>query len=258
MFGDVLSRRWLQVGLAFFVLLVVGSLLYSCHPQRTTEKAMEQHNRSLQEHAEQNETRPAAVDVPTETETPVRVNTLDENPDTPTSEATEELPNEIEDTSLPEDSTAEEDIAEDVPVSPFGFGPYPEIPADFPHLQSWDQIVDESDPDWELMARVMIKLWKQGTEVIAADMTNGLVYPTLKDTLYIEWGETSGPDGPVRYILQVSGDPAAAMRLESITENLGEHESLSEADLPSDITFIPYSEGGIDPYTFLDLPKNRR
>ena len=162
------------------------------------------------------------------------------------------------DAFLPDDMVSEEEATQNVSVSPFGFGPYPEIPADYPHLESWDQIADDEDPEWELMARVMIKLWKQGTKIIAANMENGLVYPTLTDTLYIKWDEFNGPDGPVRYISEVTGDPAAAMRLEPITENREKHESLSEADLPSDITFIPFSEGGINPYTFLDLPKNRR
>ena len=39
MFRDLLSSRLIQAGLAFFVIVVVGSLLYSWHAQRTTETA---------------------------------------------------------------------------------------------------------------------------------------------------------------------------------------------------------------------------
>ena len=94
-------------------------------------------------------------------------NTPNETTDTQMPEATEALPNETEtldvaDAFGPADGATEETPAENVPVSPFGFGPYPEIPMDYPHLENWDQIADEDDPEWELMARVMIKLWKQG------------------------------------------------------------------------------------------------
>ena len=57
-------------------------------------------------------------------------------------------------------------------VSPFGFGPYPEVPSDYPEAPIWDE-----DPDYpegggdfgsdfmrgmELIERVLIKLWTQG------------------------------------------------------------------------------------------------
>jgi len=37
MFRDLFSSRLIQAGLAFFVVVVVGSLLYSWHARRTTE-----------------------------------------------------------------------------------------------------------------------------------------------------------------------------------------------------------------------------
>ena len=123
MFRDLLSSRWFQGCLAFFVLVVGGSLLYSWHVLRTTESDMARHDRLTRGLEKQNET-------------PVLVNTPDENTDTQMPDATEPLENETEtldlaDAFLPDDMVSEEAPAEDVPVSPYGFGPYPEVPADF-------------------------------------------------------------------------------------------------------------------------------
>ena len=262
MFPDLLSSRWFQGGFAFFVLIVGGSLLYSWHVHRTTDAELAETQRKVQSLKNKNDTRTTVDTTNTSTVDFKRAGTDPETDDSQMSDDTDvssidEMSEglDLPDAFLPDDFVSEEAPAEDVPVSSHGFGPLPEIPDDYPHLSSWDQIADEEDPEWELMARVMIKLWKQGTKVIAANMVNGLVYPTLTDTLYVKWDEFSGPDGPVRYISEVTGDPAAAIRLEDITENRDKYESLSEADLPSDITFVPYSEGGINPYTFLDLPE---
>lgn len=260
MLRDLLSNRLIQAGLAFFVIVVGGSLLYSWHTQRTVEKAVGQDTRFSQGLQEQNATRPAEkANPPTPNEI---VNAPDGNPEASMPEETEALPNEdetldIADALLPDDSLSEETPAEEGPVSPFGFGPYPEIPIDYPHLSSWDQLAGEDDPEWELMARVMIKLWTQGKRATAASIENGLVYPTFTNTVYIKWDEYEGPNGPVRYISSVTGDPAAAMQLDAIRDSRDRDESLSEDDLSSHITFIPYDEGGINPYTFFDLPEKQ-
>ena len=57
MYRDLLSNRGFQGGLAFFLLCVGGSLLYSWHIQRTTESDMARHDRFLQ--ALENRTRHA-------------------------------------------------------------------------------------------------------------------------------------------------------------------------------------------------------
>jgi len=45
-------------------------------------------------------------------------------------------------------------------------------------------------------------------------------------------------------------------RLDAIREakfHRGEDDSLTEADIPSDMKIVRYEEGGIDPYEFLGL-----
>ena len=117
MFYNLLSMRAIRVGIAFFVLVVGGSLLYSWHVQRTTESDMARHDRFTRGLHNQTETRPAETgNVPTENEPPGLVNTPDETTDTPMSDETEALPNETEtetldltDAFLPDDIATLED-----------------------------------------------------------------------------------------------------------------------------------------------------
>ena len=55
MFRELLYHRLIQAGLAFFVIVVGGSLLYSWHAQRITEGEMARHARFLQGRQKQNE-----------------------------------------------------------------------------------------------------------------------------------------------------------------------------------------------------------
>ena len=79
-------------------------------------------------------------------------------------------------------------------------------------------------------------------------MENGLVYPTIDNTVYIRWDGETGD----RYISEIAGDPDACDRLENIIEVKG--DDFTEADIPSDIKIVTYEDGGINPYTFLNLP----
>ena len=82
------------------------------------------------------------------------------------SDETAAVSNEIEnldiaDAFLPDEIVSEEaQVSEDVLVSPFGFGVYPEIPADFPFNVKWTDTTEHID--LELSARVMIKAWNEG------------------------------------------------------------------------------------------------
>ena len=110
----------------------------------------------------------------------------------------------VEDTSVPTEETTPTtdtvdnnvsiDLASDTLTSPFGFGPYPDVPADYPaHELLWDN----ATPEHELLVRVRIKLWKQGTQTTGAiyENNNGLIYPSIPGVIYVKW----------RYIKE--GDP---------------------------------------------------
>ena len=127
----------------------------------------------------------------------------------------------------------------------------PPLPEGWPAADIWPR----QSANHELMMRVEIKLAHQGIDVRGSIRKNGLVYPMIADTVYIEWGEKRGPDGPVRYLARIAGDPDACDWLDAIQDAKGKFESFTEADFPSHIQVFSYEEGGIDPYQFLDLPR---
>ncbi len=140
----------------------------------------------------------------------------------------------------------------DVPVSPYGFGPYPEVPSDFPGIISWNDpegqanLPDHANKNIELIERVLIKLWKQGDKSFRGGSTyNGKVYPHYNNTVYVLYDEYELPDGTMqRY-------PAYAKS--------GPQVIYSTADLlnpPAHLRILDLDSSGIDPYQFLNLPQD--
>jgi len=80
-------------------------------------------------------------------------------------------PIDVADAFLPDAIDSAEETA-DVPVSPYGFGPYPEVPTGFPDnlhpIWPWSeekkQELAGKGKDFELMQRVLIELWNQGNQ----------------------------------------------------------------------------------------------
>ena len=147
-------------------------------------------------------------------------------------------------------------VEETQPVSPFGFGPYPEVPLDFPEDPVWVE-----DPDYpkgdrvlgsdfmreiELIDRVLIKLWTQGRRATSGEMSDGLVYPGYPDTVYVTWSYTEEPDGTMtRKASGVSSGPDVPLSV---------HDTIiEEGIIPFGITELSHEDDGIDPFTFLNL-----
>ena len=252
MFRDILTSRAILAGFLFFLLVVISSLLYNWYVRREIAAELTRPDPVIQqlENKKENHT---AQDVGVS----INTNRVGETPPLETdasqtiSDDREILPvdetselDDVVDAFLPNDVVSEEESSEG-PVSPFGFGPYPELPEGWP-----SDIWPRSSPDHELMMRVRIKLIAQGINVSGARMNNGLVYPTIKNTVYVEWDEEAGH----RYISNLSGDPEACKRLNAIEEARENEGGFSEADIPSEIKIVPFEEGGIDPYQFLELP----
>ena len=261
MFRDLLSSRMIQVGLVFFLIVVGGSLLYSWHVHRTTEAEFAKRPQPVVSPLKnKTETNTAPVDFQTEGV----VNTPEENTDTPMSDATEaDTIDETEfadmaDAFLPDDAseTDEEEPAEaPYGVSPFGFGSYPDVPADFRIPLSWN-LPEETWAKWdediqiqmELMGRVFIKLWNQGhTDLGGGTFENGLVLPLYPRTAYVlyeeEWAEEDFGDSHTTTV-QILADS-------SVSEK--EKEQIRTGETPSGIRILDYKLDGINPYTFLDI-----
>ena len=148
--------------------------------------------------------------------------------------------------------------ATEVRVSKFGFGPYPELPADFP----WPDLFDppyytekpnhpyKDNPNYELMHRLWVELWKRGENIegFGTRYSTGLFYPTIRGTIYVKWGprrKLFGQEFGGRTIRSIDGHPDDIDRLEG---------ARTENDIPSDLKVLDMSEG-INPYQFLNLPK---
>ena len=234
---------------AFNVRVLLGALLVFCvmaagftlwyHHQMEKLAVEDKTFKQLQE--ERNLTHPSApIVTPQVIKDPQFVERLSQPGDTlnvssaatEPAEGTEGTPN-----SDAERSSAE---SEDAPVSPYGFGPYPELPEGWP-ADIWPR----QSATHELMMRVEIKLAHQGIDVRGSVMDNGLVYPMIPGTVHIKWEEYLGPPGIVRYIGTMIGDPAACNRIEAIAEAKG--DNFTEADIPSDIKIVPFEEGASTP-----------
>ena len=87
---------------------------------------------------------------------------------------------------------------------------------------------------------------------LAGQYSNRIVYPNIENVVYIEWTETERTG---KYISKVGGWPPAADEVWELIPSVEETEerNFTLDDMPSHIKAVPYSEAGIDPYTYLDL-----
>lgn len=256
MFRDMLAgSRAIQVGLVFFVVVVGGSSLYSWHVHRTTDAELAETRRKVQPLENKNETRTTAATIDTSTvdfgtaETSIASDNTQMSDDItalPIDEVSETL--DMADAFLPDDFVPEEEIAEEVPVSPFGFGPYPEVPSDYPDQDVWSETALRSmEPDHELIARVRIELWNQGVRTIGGVYDNGhrLIYPIIDDVVYIEWSDNPGIDGKP-YVRRQLTTPAVSDQY---------YDDILKGTFPPNLTIYEFPDGGIDPYEFLGVPR---
>lgn len=96
MLRNLLSSRWFQGVLTFFVLCVGSGLLYSWHVQRTTAAEMALQDRLLPGREKQNETRPIeSVSVQNTNGTATVVETPTKPDTSIATDATTELPKKI-------------------------------------------------------------------------------------------------------------------------------------------------------------------
>lgn len=266
MFRDILSgSRAIFIGVVFFVLVVGGSLLYSWHVHRSSQEELEQTKQAVQQLGDRTFTRAAQ-----DNDVPVEVEPLGEAESLPETDNSERIPEEtaafIDDAEIDVASDAldmlpEETSEPDAPygVSPYGFGPYPEVPTGFPdHLQpiwAWSEEKRSgfagSGKDFELMHRVLVKLWNQGDQgfvgVTRAD-DNGRVYPVYPEVVYVSWSEVTDIQGKVhRYPgFTLAGPNVPRLSARDFTNGNG---------YPAHITVLDRETEGIEPYQFLGLQR---
>lgn len=241
--------------LLFFLIVVASSLLYMAHVKREAREGLERTKRFLQRIKTDQGTRTAQ-----QRETDIGVGETDTSitQDVPESEVdpTETFVD-TEGISLVNTGEVPLDVLEvapmqDVRVSPYGFGPYPEVPPDFPSLLSWNDpegqanLPDHALKNIELLERVLIKLWTNGDKGFRGGSTyNGRVYPHYDNTVYVRYTETEMPDGTIRrYPTYMKSGPQV---------DYNAHDFLS-GNPPDHLRILELDSTGIDPYQFLDLP----
>ncbi len=142
-------------------------------------------------------------------------------------------------TAAPADSAE----AADVPVSPYGFGPYPEVPEDMPyrhHHTAWEKDTLES----ELLSRVLIKLWTSGERnFIGGSTRNGKIYPHYHDTVYVTFREYERRGEIIRFAAKIKSGPHVRYTAEELLNP------------PPHLRVLDLETSGIDPYQYLNLPR---
>ena len=148
------------------------------------------------------------------------------------------------------ESMGDTEVSTDSPdygESPFGYGPYPEVPADYPWQPIWtlsdelrahySQAHPEGERAIELMQRVGIKLWQSGQKFTGIAYSNGRIYPNFPDTVYVDVQQT---------------DTGASISVTGSFISEEDMELIKNGGTPSGITVLDMSEG-IEPFSFLGL-----
>lgn len=134
-----------------------------------------------------------------------------------------------------------EDHTNVVRVSPYGFGPYPEIPFGAPIAP----FEEDDSLNMELLTRVMVQKWNEGERFTGGIIENGRVYLAYKNVLYVEYDEDINPETgeTTRYISGAigGGDPITS-------------DQISSGSLPPGTQVVDIDTVGYDPYQVLDLP----
>ena len=253
---DILTNKWVLGGIGFLIVLSVACVLWYQHDTAPHRKAAA----DAEELLRQSQIGKKVSDTDSVTEKTADVVSVESK--TPTAEKSITDPHVTKKTEPTQaQNETEADEAADVPVSPFGFGPYPEVPEDYPYSVHWESNIGlRHGMEHELLTRVRIKLWTQGID--AAGVTygrGGLIYPVIRGVVYV----TRSGDRITGVVLSHPGDDLGvfdtfwdAETPEEVDAAIQrEMEGFTIDDLPAGLTAVDYNTAGIDPYQFLDLPR---
>ncbi|MCG9133854.1 hypothetical protein J5I95_19470 [Candidatus Poribacteria bacterium] len=237
-----LSSKSLIACLVFFLFSLGGSLFYHYHSTHSYNEQLAKTDAFLQRLNERNATRPTRTveaQMPTSIEgTTLTTDAIEETFEVTDMKSAEEDVVDVEDVPSSDETLQFEPVSAEAPLSSSNFIP-----------QTKEELTKE-----ELKTLVEQKLREQGIPVMSSFMENGLVYPLTRDTIYVQWDEYVDRGRVFRYIARSIALSDTSERLGDIQRSKGRY--FTEDDLPSDLTLIPFGEGGIAPYTFLGLERN--
>lgn len=257
MLRDILFNKWFLSGICFLVIFTFGCYLWYQNEVTQVKQELEE-NAELLRQGELSQDAQETIQQTQRIDTGANEATIK---DKPISEETTTVPDiESEENTNFESFSSESPLtaenAEEVRVSPHGFGPYPQLPPKW-DPGTWDGL----DADGELLVRVWLKLEEQGEPIVGATVKNGWVYPTLENTVYIQWKDI--PSTNERIVSAYSGDPKAINLLCGIQEGSDMppnfmgiiSRNILEGNVPRDVTIIDGNNPGIDAYNFLNLKR---
>ncbi len=249
MFRTLFSSRLFVGGLVVCVLVCTGIYLWGQHAENKFREQEAETHRFLQQLKE----RQAAQAVPTTEQTEAALRETDTTvsnaddaaevfPDIP-----DAVPEGTDTGALQTHGETANEISEettaDVLVSPYGFGPYPDIPEGCPVLphSAWHAI----SSDMELLFRVSIQKWNEGERFRGGSIEDGKVYLHYPNTLYVLYGEP------------VENDDGTITRPITYTKSAGiglSPQQMRDGEIPSGIRVLDFDQEGINPYEYLELP----
>ena len=249
MFRAYFTNKWVLGGFCFVIVFGIACYFWYQHELAPYKQQAAETEEMLRQEAPKKSERVVnaqAIDAaPTDTASAESNTLTTEKPSTMTPPVTEKL----EPTRAPQqtETPLENEASAEVLVSPYGFGPYPEVPEDFPtkHLVSWP----EDSPTMELLNRVLIKLWTEGEKNFRGGVIeSGRVFPWYHNTVYVSFSKTRTADGKwVRYARGKMSGPGV---------------NYTGADLlnpppPLRVLDLEDPSVGINPYEYLDLEKEK-
>ena len=148
--------------------------------------------------------------------------------------------------------TKKEEISDE---SPYGFGPYPEVPLDYIerhgqpvwYRQDAKNLPDPTLRELELINRVKIQTWIEGDRNFTSGVyENGKVYLNYPNTFYVTYKNITFPDGTrLRYISSALSGQELPLTPEQIFAG--------EKPKGVNLIDIEAQEAGIEPFSFLGL-----
>ena len=250
---DILTNKWVLGGIGFLIVLSVACVLWYQHdiaPYK--QEAAEAEQLLRQNLAEQTRAAQEQKTVSEITETPsdvvqeVETVELQENTFSGLPKATEEISGNVRVITV--DTPQGKRVFKLPKASPHGFGPFPEIPPDYPTGAVWLQSTyylqtTEFQRQRELLDRVLIKLWSDGEKNFKGGSISpeGKVYPNYFNTYYITIEERESLDGTIGTFFRIKGGGPPP-------------EDVDLLNPPSHITVLDYESSGIDPFQYLNLP----
>ncbi len=239
MFYGFFTNRWILMGIGFLIIFAGLCYLFYQYTTAPYRKDAALHQEKIHQYKKQ---RTGTIGDPSASEqvTDSNVGGIEQNAKEPIKDTSSTI-DKTESTktqAYAAPQTTETVDTENTPVSPFGFGPYPEL-GDYPHEVIWTT----NTPSLELLTRVLIKLWNEGERnFIGGSISNGKVYPHYNDVVYYKFTPIRDKEGNIRG---------------GTTETLsGPHVRYNKSDLtnpPPGLRVLDLDSSGIDPYKYLNI-----